>query len=310
MSLVDAVLNADSEFSGMDFATRDSYRRAIEKLARGSNYSEVEVAARAVEAAKRAARRAPGGRLSDRERDPGYYLIAKGREGLEQEIGFRAPWSGWLARLGLGARSAFYLGLIALVTLAIVAAAVAGIAVGGAGGWLLAWLAFIAIIPASDAAIALVNRIVVSRFGPDLLPAMDLAAGVPSHLRTLVVMPVLLTNRIQVEQLVDQLEVHYLASTDGDLYFALLSDWTDADQETAPDDAELLETARDRIAELNRRHPPAAAGPRFHLLHRRRVWNAGERKWIGWERKRGKLHELTSLPSMRTHACRATPLGS
>ena len=124
---------------------------------------------------------------------------------------------------------------------------------------------------------------------------MDLTAGVPSHLRTLVAMPVLLTTRAQVEQLVDQLEVHYLASTDGDLYFALLSDWTDADQETAPDDAELLETARDGIAALNRRHGPAAAGPRFSLLHRRRVWNAGEGKWIGWERKRGKLHELNRL---------------
>jgi cyclic beta-1,2-glucan synthetase len=31
------------------------------------------------------------------------------------------------------------------------------------------------------------------------------------------------------------------------------------------------------------------------LLHRRRVWNEGERRWIGWERKRGKLHELNRL---------------
>ena len=108
-------------------------------------------------------------------------------------------------------------------------------------------------------------------------------------------MPVLLINRAQVEQLVQQLEVHYLASSDGDLYFALLSDWTDADQETAPGDAELLEAAQDGIAELNRRHGPAAAGSRFYVLHRHRVWNPGESKWIGWERKRGKLHELNRL---------------
>ena len=181
------------------------------------------------------------------------------------------------------------------MTLAIGASALAGAAVTGVGGWPLAWLALLAIIPASDVAVALVNRIVIGRFGPALLPAMDLTAGVPSHLRTLVAVPALLTSRAQVEQLVQQLEVHYLASTDGDIYFALLSDWTDADHETTPDDVELLEAARDGVAELNRRHGPAAAGPRFYLLHRRRVWNAGEGKWIGWERKRGKLHELNRL---------------
>ena len=40
---------------------------------------------------------------------------------------------------------------------------------------------------------------------------------------------------------------------------------------------------------------PAPGGARFLLLHRRRVWNEGERRWIGWERKRGKLHELNRL---------------
>ena len=295
MSLVDAALSEASEFAGMDFATRDCYRRAIEKLARGSDHSELDVATRAVDAAKRAARRSPGGRLSDRERDPGYYLIAKGRAAFEQEIGFRAPRGEWLSRLSLGERSAFYLGLIAFATAAIVSLAVTGVAATGVRGWTLFWLALLAVIPASDVAVAVVNRFVANRFGPAILPCMDLTTGVPAHLRTLVAVPVLLTTRAQVDQLVAQLEVHYLASTNGDLYFALLSDWTDADLETAPDDAELLNAARDGIAALNRRHSPAAAGNRFVLLHRRRVWNEGEEKWIGWERKRGKLHELNRL---------------
>ncbi len=295
MSFVDATLSAESEFTGMDFATRDSYRRAIEHLARGSDRSELDVAMRAVDAAKRAARRSPGGRLSDRERDPGYYLIAKGLRAFEQDIGYHAPVREWMSRLGLPARSALYLGLIVFVTGAIAIGAAAGVAATGVRGWNFLWLTLLAALPASDAAVAFVNRFVTGRFGPAILPAMDLTAGVPSHLRTLVAVPALLTTRAQVEQLVAQIEVHYLASTDGDLYFALLSDWTDSDHETAPDDAALLDTARDGIATLNRRHGPAAAGPRFVLLHRRRVWNEGERKWIGWERKRGKLHELNHL---------------
>ena len=49
------------------------------------------------------------------------------------------------------------------------------------------------------------------------------------------------------------------------------------------------------IARLNRRYGAAPGGDRFLLLHRKRVWNEGEARWIGWERKRGKLHELNRL---------------
>ena len=84
------------------------------------------------------------------------------------------------------------------------------------------------------------------------------------------------------------------ARTD-DLCFALLSDWTDSATESAPGDDELLGAAAEGIARLNRRYGPAPDGERFLLLHRRRLWNEGEGKWIGWERKRGKLHELNRL---------------
>ena len=54
-------------------------------------------------------------------------------------------------------------------------------------------------------------------------------------------------------------------------------------------------TAIEGIARLNDKYGPAVDGPRFFLLHRRRLWNEGQGKWIGWERKRGKLHELNRL---------------
>ena len=60
-------------------------------------------------------------------------------------------------------------------------------------------------------------------------------------------------------------------------------------------DEALLEAAIAGIARLNRRYGPAPGGDRFLLLHRKRLWNAGEARWIGWERKRGKLHELNRL---------------
>ena len=60
-------------------------------------------------------------------------------------------------------------------------------------------------------------------------------------------------------------------------------------------DDELLAAAAKGVARLNERYGPAQGGARFLLLHRRRVWNEGEGRWIGWERKRGKLHELNRL---------------
>ena len=81
----------------------------------------------------------------------------------------------------------------------------------------------------------------------------------------------------------------------GEVNFALLSDWTDSAAEHAGDDAPLLAAAIAGIARLNRLYGPAPGGARFLLLHRHRVWNAGEGRWIGWERKRGKLHELNRL---------------
>jgi cyclic beta-1,2-glucan synthetase len=63
-----------------------------------------------------------------------------------------------------------------------------------------------------------------------------------------------------------------------------------------PGDEELVGALAAGIERLNARYDgPPGGGMRFLLLHRRRVWNEREGKWIGWERKRGKLHELNRL---------------
>jgi cyclic beta-1,2-glucan glucanotransferase len=295
VSLVDAALREESEFEAMDFATRDLYRRAIERLARGSRLSELDVAKRAVACALQVAKKSPSGRQSDREREPGYYLIARGRKRFEKEIGYRTSLVEWPGRINAATRGGAYLGFLALATAIIAALPFYWLAQKPLPGWVPYSLMLLAILPASDAAVALVHRVITNRIGPAILPGMELIQGVPAHLRTLVTMPVLLTAKADVEELIERLELHHLASAGGELYFALLSDWTDAPAESAADDAMLLDTARQRIAELNRRYSGGEAGERFLLLHRRRLWNPGEGVWMGWERKRGKLHELNRL---------------
>ena len=298
VSLVDEVLRSGSAFGDMDFSTRDYYRHAIEDLSRGSKLSEPEVAQRAVNRAHNAhGRPGPDGQpLDSRHFDPGYYLISHGRLEFERELGFKIPWRRGLLRLYVRAAVPGYIGTILVLTAAILALPLLHAAEQGTSVKLLLLMAILAAIPASDLAISLINRAVTDLLGPRTLARLELKDGVPESLRTIIAVPTLLTSEASIKEQADHLEVHYLANPDGDLRFAILSDWLDGDQERMPGDEELLAAATSAIASLNDAHGPAAdGGDRFYLLHRKRTWNPQENAWMGWERKRGKLHELNQL---------------
>jgi cyclic beta-1,2-glucan synthetase len=97
-----------------------------------------------------------------------------------------------------------------------------------------------------------------------------------------------------IEDLLESLEVRFLANRDDNLHFGLLTDLQDAAEETLPGDEALLSLARQGIEGLNERYPNAK-GDIFFLFHRPRRWNARERIWMGYERKRGKLADLNAL---------------
>ena len=298
VSLVDEVLRNSSNFGEMDFATRDYYRHAIEDLSRGSAHSEIEVAQRAAQRAKRsrAELHGDGNPPDERKADPGYYLISHGRLEFERELGFQVAWRRGVLRLYVRHAVPGYLGTIALLTALILALPLAHARELHVSAPILVLLALLASVPASDLAIALINRVVADLFGPRTLARLELRDGVPEDLRTVIVVPTLLTSRDAIKEQVERLEIHYLANIDGDLRFALLTDWVDAATETLPGDDELLAAAASGIAGLNKAHGPApGGGARFLLFHRKRTWNEREQKWMGWERKRGKLHELNQL---------------
>ena len=297
VSLVDEALRVGSDVAEMDFPTRDRYRRAIEELARGSDHSEIDVAQESILIAKRADadRKTETAEPDPRRRDPGYYLIGQGRRAFEKELGFHVPMKDWLARANAAVGITGYLATVAFAALLLLALALLAVNSAGTNGSVLLPLAFLGLFISVDAAITLVNRVATDRFGPAVLPGLEFHDGVSSEFRTIVVMPTLLTSSAAIDELIERLEIHYLASPDGDIRFALLSDWTNSLTESAAGDEELLGIAIEGVNRLNRRYGPAPDGPRFLVLHRRRVWNESQGQWIGWERKRGKLHELNRL---------------
>ena len=227
--------------------------------------------------------------------ESGYILLGGGRRAFERSVTYHRPLRSWASRINRSVGVGGYVTLISLVAAIFLAAPLLALDAVGVAPAVLGLLSVLGAIPAVDAAVALVNRAVNIGFAASLLPALELLEGVPAHLRTLVAVPTLLTTLEGVEDLIERLEIHHLASPEGDLHFALLTDWADAVSEHAEGDALLITAAADGVARLNLRYGPAPGGTRFHLLHRRRVWNEGESRWIGWERKRGKLHELNRL---------------
>ncbi|HUO45738.1 MAG TPA: glucoamylase family protein [Acidimicrobiia bacterium] len=285
VSLVGRALHDRSSFGEMSFATRDRYRHAIEDLSKGSGTSEQEVAETTLRLAE--------SQLADRrQRDPGYFLLGEGRNQLEREVKFRPHLGMVLSRFVMRHAAAAYLGSMVVVTALALAIPVLATE-PGPWRWL---MAFLALIPATDIAVTIVNRAVTALTQPKELPSLALRNGPTQELRTMVAIPAMLSRPAQIEELVERLEVHYLAHPEGEYHFALLTDWQDADEPEHPADAELLALAASGVDRLNQRHGPAPGGAdRFLLLHRRRLFNPGEGKYMGWERKRGKLHELNRL---------------
>ncbi len=294
MSVVEQALRDDPNgvYAQMDFATRDRYRHVIEALARRSAMSEAQVARQAVLLAYRGM----AGQGEDAvAAHVGHYLIGDGLPQLQGDIALRAR-----LRLRPHRQSGrvplwTFLAPIGLLTLVTAAALLWQLYADGWPGWPLWLFVLPCMLAASDLALALVNWAATLLVAPYPLPRMDYSEGLPSHARTLVVVPTMLGNAVGLENLVEALEVRFLANRGPNIHFALLTDFFDASHQTLPDDAAVLQLAQQRIAELNNQYADAAGEDCFFLLHRPRLWNERERTWMGRERKRGKLGDLNAL---------------
>jgi len=292
-SLVERILRDDPHglYGRMEFAARDRYRHVVETIAKHSQFSEAEVARAAVELARKGALASASG---EREAHVGFYLIDRGLVLLERQAGARVRTLESLRRRGRQFPLSLYLGAIALLAVLITAGLLEPLRAEELPSWLFVLLGLLALLGTSQLAVALVNWAATLLTTPAPLPRMDFSDGIPADRRTLVVTPTMLTSTEGIESLVEALEVRFLANRDDGLHFALLTDFRDAPLETLSTDASLVALAARRIAALNAKYP-RAHGDSFFLFHRPRRWNARERIWMGYERKRGKLADLNAL---------------
>lgn len=295
LSAVEAILRQDHSgtYPQMDFATRDSYRHAVESIAKKGPFSESEVAHMAVDLA---AERQRQGKRTDRSAFVGYYLVDQGRAELERIAKMKHSAMQSLRRAAGRAPVFLYLSSIMLLT----GAGTAGMLLlaynqGFPGGLVLMVLGLAALAGSGQLAISLANWISTLIVRPKSLPRMDFSKGIPEEFRTLITVPTMLSGEADIEELIEALEVRFLANRENHLHFSLLTDLLDADTETTPRDEALVALVSKRIEELNEKYKQDGLPDIFFLFHRSRRWNAIDQKWMGYERKRGKLSALNAL---------------
>ncbi len=293
MSIVEQILTEDpvDAYGRMDFATRDHYRHVVERTAKNSRRSESDVARQAIQLAQEEVTDHGG---DERTSHVGYYLIDEGLEKLEHRTKARLSPTEWLRRVGCRFPLLFYGGNILVVTVVLAGGLTAKAYADGLRGTALGLVGILSLFCASHLAVALVNWVATLLTAPRRLPRLDFSRGIPRERRTLVVIPAMLNSDQGIEELIETLEVRFLANRDDHLHFGLLTDYLDASEESLPQDELLLQLVKLRIEELNRKYR-RPDGQTFFLFHRPRRWNPWDRTWMGRERKRGKLADLNAL---------------
>jgi len=190
----------------------------------------------------------PAAGTGDRRRDPGYHLIGTGRRAFEAAIGFRASRWGYLWHLRIRTAGDYIAAILTIAGVVILLPV-----------WELKRVGFEPTVAHPDRAVGLLALDRCSRGARESLG--DQRAGrdgpprprAPRRHSAASTHPDRGGRRFsrrprRSKNTFARLEIHYLASPDAELHFALLSDWIDAPDEHTAQDAALLDVAIEGIA--------------------------------------------------------------
>ena len=282
----------DGTYPLMDLATRNIYRSKIEELSYICGIEETVIASKAVALATACKAR---GEAAERTWHVGYYLIDKGTGDLLKALKANTIRISAMTRLARNHPQILYIGSIILITLLLTGIA-ARYAMDHAlsNGWVWALAAIIAVLlPSSEIAVNIVNWIAAKTLNAAIFPALELKDGIPESMGTIIVIPTLLNNKAKVKELLANMETHYLSNREENLYFALVGAFRDSDTEV-PADLSVINAAMHGVRALNEKYAIDGAEI-FFYFHRASQYSPENKKWIGWERKRGALMEFNDL---------------
>lgn len=295
LSEVERILKQDpcNIYSKMDFNSRNQYRNTITKLADKFKTTEIYVARLCYGLAEEAYN------LGNQEPSAdhiGYYLIGKGQKALFESLNSKLK--NIIRYKRLNEKYSVNLYISAIITFSIIFVVIPLIysfnRETNRADIFAVILGLFGLIPASEIVISITNSCLGSLVKPARLPKLELKKGIPQELSTMVIVPTLVPNVKRTLDLIDNLEVFYLANKSDNIYFALVGDFKDCNEETSLEDKSIVDAALRRIEELNRKYS-TDGNTIFFLFCRARQFNKQQSKWLGWERKRGAIIEFNRM---------------
>lgn len=290
ISHVEGILKEDPSgiYSKMDFESRDYYRHQIEKLSTTLNKAESYIAKKALECAEEAEDEVL-------KKHIGYYLLDDGLECLKEKLCAQNLSFGVMKGKRTKREVVYYLGTIGIGTIITIALFIIASYMNDTERSLWRYLiaVLVLLVPCSEIILSLLNWSLLKIIPPKFIPKVDLKDGVGEENRTIVVIPTILNESKSAKEIVDNLEVYFLANLDSNIYFAILGDFKDSDKKDDQEDEEIKRATLEAIHNLNCKY--CSTKPQFYYLSRERRYNQSEDKWMGWERKRGKLMEFNAL---------------
>lgn len=298
VSYVEQILRKDPNnvYARMDEGSRNHYRIQIEKMAKTYRVSELHIAREAVAFATRSLDLPDDDVLKQKKCHVGYYLVSYGISELEERQKGRISRKTKLSRFFSNQPGRIYvLFNLFLMSLLIAVALWVSYQASTTVSFLTLVLTGLAVaIPVSEIAISLTNWIVVKVQKPTVFVKLELKDGIPDEMKTIVVIPAILSDEKRVAQLIETMENHYISNSEKNLYFALVGAFKDFGEVDAEDDVAILQATFEGILDLNHKYAKDDKEI-FYFYHRIRKFNENDGNWTGWERKRGALMEFNDI---------------
>lgn len=294
LSSVEIILREDPShiYREMDFQSRDKYRHDIEKISKHTRLPESYIAKKAIECCNDS----ETSEDNTYKQHVGYYLIDDGLLELKEKIGYKNTGMQKLKNSIMKNIENFYIGTIIIFTILIACLIIMSSLLNDNDKdlWRYVLAVIVIIVPCSEIAISIFNWSISVLSTPSFIPKMDFKEVIPEKFSTVVVIPTLLNNTSRVVELINDLEVYYLANAQSNIFFALLGDFKDSDTENEVGDKAIVDAGLLAIDKLNKKYCRTGE-KKFFFLNRVRQYNEKENKWIGFERKRGKLMEFNEF---------------
>ena len=281
---VEEILKQDPAgvYEKMDYKTKEHYRNIIKEISKKTKISEIYISKKLIELANEA-------KSGEKQKHIGFYLLGENVNILYKKLKYKEK-----ELLSHKTKFEIYLLGIIISSLILVSIKIANVFNITKNLVISIVSGFLFVIPVSEFIIKIIEYVLSKVVKPKPIPKIDFYNGIDESDKTMVVIPTILNSTKKVQELIEKLEVYYLANKSENLYMCLLGDVTESKNKIENFDEKISKAGLELTKKLNEKYK-VDGFPIFHFIYRKRFWNEKEGSYLGWERKRGALTEFTEL---------------